>query len=644
MWKKVLLMTITIESFEPMSTSERPDDNDSSNIHHSRKSSVEIDIVLEDTKIIESYECEKCHKRYTKKFNLKIHQHLHFEVKFTCKICRKTFSNYSRLKFHTIDHIKERNHVCEVCEKAFYLRRHLQSHLKSHSLKKELECSICSKNFKTRKQRIQHENIHTGNFDRPHTCPICNKFYFTTNHLKCHIKTHANAKTKNTKTKPPYTCEKCGKHLLSKWSLKRHMFIHTEEKPYTCKICNKDFCWSSTLKLHTTLKHSSDAKYRCKFCYLGFMDRVTFLDHQNMHLGIKQYQCELCSSKFTRRANLRTHKKVKHGHVDKKQLHECEFCGKIFTGPVARNEHIRKHTGYCPLRCKICGKSYSSYNTLQNHIFTHTLPYECGICKKRFSGKTNLLKHLKHHEPKQVDNSNGQVELTCEQSTTKQGGDKSIISDDSYNIDVKNEPCILNTDCTTSTNLGVECHEIRDDKLDHFFLQSDVRTLKDKNISTENCTTLTSISNTFKRNVDINSRTGEHGIHNELYSVRSGSCNKQTGQQNAKDKSSILTCKVKSENENTASSINVSSTSNLQACSIKTEPSTNDICNGKNLITINQSNNKPINGNTIVMKRVGSFKVNTEDLKQILNGGGLLSVIKSQLVQHKVIDQKKDSK
>jgi hypothetical protein len=44
------------------------------------------------------------------------------------------------------------------------------------------------------------------------------------------------------------------------------------------------------------------------------------------------------------------------------------------------------------------------------------------------------------------------------------------------------------------------------------------------------------------------------------------------------------------------------------------------------------------------MKRVGSFKVNTEDLKQILNGGGLLSVIKSQLVQHKVIDQKKDSK
>jgi ABC-type phosphate/phosphonate transport system ATPase subunit len=72
--------------------------------------------------------------------------------------------------------------------------------------------------------------------------------------------------------------------------------------------------------------------------------------------------------------------------------------------------------------------------------------YECGICKKRFSGKTNLLKHLKHHEPKQVDNSNSQVEITCEQSTTKQRGDKSIISNDSYNIDVKNEPCILNTD------------------------------------------------------------------------------------------------------------------------------------------------------------------------------------------------------
>jgi hypothetical protein len=66
--------------------------------------------------------------------------------------------------------------------------------------------------------------------------------------------------------------------------------------------------------------------------------------------------------------------------------------------------------------------------------------------------------------------SNSQVEITCEQSTTKQRGDKSIISDDSYNIDVKNEPCILNTDCTTSTNLGVECHEIRDDKLDSTFI------------------------------------------------------------------------------------------------------------------------------------------------------------------------------
>lgn len=629
-----------MESFESMSTSKRPDDNDSSHSQHSGKSSVEIDTVLEDTKISESYKCEKCHKRYTKKLNLKIHQHIHSEVKFTCKICRKTFSNYSRLKFHTINHTKERSHVCEVCRKAFYLRRHLQSHLKSHSLKNELECSICSKNFKTKKKRIQHENIHTGNFDRPHTCPICNKFYFTTNHLKYHIKTHANAKTKNTKIKSPYSCEKCGKHLLSKGSLKRHMFIHNEEKPYTCKICNREFCWLSTLKLHTTLKHSSDAKYRCNFCHLGFMDRVTFLDHQNMHLGIKQYKCELCSSTFTRRANLRTHKKVKHGHVDKKQLHECEFCGKIFTGPVARNEHIRKHTGYCPLRCKICGKSYSSYNTLQNHIYTHTLPYECGICKKRFSGKSNLLQHLKHHEPKPVDKS-CQVEIMCERSTTKLGADKAIITDDSYNIDVKNEQCMLNTDCTTSTNLGVECHEITEDNLDHFILQSDDINLKDKNIPMENCSTRTSISNTFKRNANIDEKTtGENGIDNELYSVRSQSCKKQTSQQNVKDKSSILTCKVKSENENNVTSINVSSTYHLQTCSIKTEPTTNDICNRKNLKNINQSNNQPVDGNTIVMKKVGSFKVNTEDLKQILNGGGLLSVIKSQLVQHKVIDKK----
>lgn len=616
-----------MESFESMSTSKRPNDNDGSHSQHSGKSSVEIDTVLEDTKISESYKCEKCHKRYTKKLNLKIHQHIHSEVKFTCKICRKTFSNYSRLKFHTINHTKERSHVCEVCRKAFYLRRHLQSHLKSHSLKNELECSICSKNFKTKKKRIQHENIHTGNFDRPHTCPICNKFYFTTNHLKYHIKTHANAKTKNTKIKSPYSCEKCGKHLLSKGSLKRHMFIHNEEKPYTCKICNREFCWLSTLKLHTTLKHSSDAKYRCNFCHLGFMDRVTFLDHQNMHLGIKQYKCELCSSTFTRRANLRTHKKVKHGHVDKKQLHECEFCGKIFTGPVARNEHIRKHTGYCPLRCKICGKSYSSYNTLQNHIYTHTLPYECGICKKRFSGKSNLLQHLKHHEPKPVDKS-CQVEIMCERSTTKLGADKAIITDDSYNIDVKNEQCMLNTDCTTSTNLGVECHEITEDNLDHFILQSDDINLKDKNIPMENCSTRTSISNTFKRNANIDEKTtGENGIDNELYSVRSQSCKKQTSQQNVKDKSSILTCKVKSENENNVTSINVSSTYHLQTCSIKTEPTTNDICNRKNLKNINQSNNQPVDGNTIVMKKVGSFKVNTEDLKQILNGGGLLSVI-----------------
>ena len=64
-------------------------------------------------------------------------------------------------------------------------------------------------------------------------CSICDKCFYTNNHLKNHIKIHLSVKS--------HSCTYCNMAFRRKIDLNRHVRIHTGEMPFSCPDCGKKF-------------------------------------------------------------------------------------------------------------------------------------------------------------------------------------------------------------------------------------------------------------------------------------------------------------------------------------------------------------------------------------------------------------------
>lgn len=107
-----------------------------------------------------------------------------------CKICGKTYKDYSYYKTHERIHRGERLYKCKYCNKEYYDASYYKKHIRLHTGEKPYMCTVCGKQFHRSDYLKLHSFQHTD--ERPFYCHICGKGFKMNYNLKVHLKNHEN--------------------------------------------------------------------------------------------------------------------------------------------------------------------------------------------------------------------------------------------------------------------------------------------------------------------------------------------------------------------------------------------------------------------------------------------------------------------
>lgn len=79
---------------------------------------------------------------------------------------------------------------CEICHKNFTRKYNLQSHMKIHTNEKPYSCKYCRRAFARKHDCVRHERLHSQ--ERPYTCVSCGESFTRSDGLSRHLRIDPN--------------------------------------------------------------------------------------------------------------------------------------------------------------------------------------------------------------------------------------------------------------------------------------------------------------------------------------------------------------------------------------------------------------------------------------------------------------------
>lgn len=262
-----------------------------------------------------------------------------------------------------------------------------QSISSEFEIKDEIE--IHEENFKKENEKLI-ESVEESQIVEEQTfqCRLCLKMFNSKKKRKSHER-------KDHETQGTFSCDMCNYSTTKKYYIVKHKMRHIKEYTVFCKKCQAGFLSKNELNVHNVKEHDAQP-HACPVCKKMFSNKFNLTTHSKLHLPASRvHQCDTCGKSFTGRNHLRRH--IRSVHL--KRGAECKICHKILNCQEALYAHNRIHNDERPFVCPTCGKASRTSSALVVHLRTHTgeKPYKCEFCGKGFTQTSSLAVHRRIH-------------------------------------------------------------------------------------------------------------------------------------------------------------------------------------------------------------------------------------------------------